>query len=96
MLGIVMRTEEKNINTTVRSANHSVRREDRTEIPTQLKGRMKQDTETAFDDMAVHYNSDMLSRLDALAYTQEKRVDVGRGHQANESSIGKKLQLFSE
>ena len=94
MLGAVMRTEKENTSATVRSANHSVRREDRTQIPRQLKGRIKQSAESAFGNVPVHYNLDMPSRLDALAYTQEKQVEIGRGYQTNEISDGKRVAII--
>ena len=94
MLGIVMRTEKQNTGTAVQSADHSVRRRDRTKIPTQLRASMKQRTEPVFDATSAHYNLDMPSRFGALSYTQEKRVDVGRGHQANESSAVKKVAII--
>lgn len=94
MLGIVMRTEKQNTGTAVQSADHSVRRRDRTKIPTQLRASMKQRTEPVFDATSTHYNLDMPSRFGALSYTQEKRVDVGRGHQANESSAVKKVAII--
>lgn len=94
MLGIVMRTEKHPPGTAVQSADHSVRRRDRTKIPTQLRASMKQRTEPVFDAASAHYNLDMPSRFGALSYTQEKRVDVGRGHQANESSVVKKVAII--
>ena len=94
MLGIVMRTEKHPLGTAVQSADHSVRRRDRTKIPTQLRASMKQRTEPVFDAASAHYNLDMPSRFGALSYTQEKRVDVGRGHQANESSAVKKVAII--
>lgn len=94
MLGIVMRTEKQPPGTAVQSADHSVRRRDRTKIPTQLRASMKQRTEPVFDAASAHYNLDTPSRFGALSYTQEKRVDVGRGHQANESSVVKKVAII--
>lgn len=94
MSGIVMRTEKHPPGTAVQSADHSVRRRDRTKIPTQLRASMKQRTEPVFDAASAHYNLDMPSRFGALSYTQEKRVDVGRGHQANESSVVKKVAII--
>lgn len=103
MLGIVMRREKQNTSATVRSADHFVRKRDCTEIPTQLRARMKQSVESVFDDVPVHYNLDMPSRLGALSYTQEmhsggveRSMDVGRGHQANESSAGKRVAIIQQ
>ena len=94
MLGIVMRTEKQNTGAVVRSADHSVRRRDRTEIPTQLRASMKQCAESVFDAASAHYNLGMPSRFGALSYTQEKQENVGQGHQANESSVVKKVAII--
>lgn len=97
----VMRIEKKSTSAAVRSANHSVRRKDRAIIPTQLRARTKQGTKSFFDDMSVHYDSDMPSRLDVLAYTQgmhfggvARGTDVGRGHQTNENGAGKGVAII--
>lgn len=55
MPGIVMRTEKQDTGAAVRSADHSVRRRDRTEIPTQLRAFMKQRAESVFDDGIFYY-----------------------------------------
>ena len=94
MPGIVMRTEKQNTSATEHSVNHPVKREKRTEIPTQLRASMKQCAESVFDAASAHYNLGMPSRFGTLAYTQEKRVDVGRDHQANESSAGKRAAII--
>ena len=56
-------------------------KENRTGIPTQLKERMEQRTELSFDDVRVHYNSGMPSKLGALAYTQGNQVEIGPGQE---------------
>lgn len=81
MYGAVMEKERKNVTSAVRSASHSVRRENRTGIPTQLKERMEQSTGLSFDDVRVHYNSALPARLDALAYTQGNQVEIGPGQE---------------
>lgn len=88
MSRIVMRTEKKSTSATAQSADHPVRRKDRTKTLTQLRARMKQDS---------------------LAYTQEKQVGINpgqehylphgvgnirRGHQENESSVGKRVAII--
>lgn len=93
MLGIVMRTEKQNTSTAVRSADHSAGRRDRTKSPMQLRASMKQRTESVFDAASAHYNLGMPSGFGALAYTQEKQENVGQGHQANESSVVKKVAI---
>lgn len=55
--------------------------ENRTGIPTQLKERMEQRTGLSFDDVRVHYNSDMPAKLGALAYTQGNQVEIGPGQE---------------
>ena len=81
MYGAVMERERKNVTSAVRSASHSVRRENRTGIPTQLKERMERSTGLSFDDVRVHYNSALPARLDALAYTQGNQVEIGPGQE---------------
>lgn len=81
MYGAVMEKERKNGTSTVRSTGHSVRRENHTGIPTQLKERMEQSTGLSFDDVRVHYNSALPARLDALAYTQGNQVEIGPGQE---------------
>ena len=76
-----MRKEGKSTNSAVRSASHSVRRENRTGIPTQLKERMERSTGLSLDDVRVHYNSALPARLDALAYTQGNQVEIGPGQE---------------
>lgn len=56
-------------------------KENRTGIPTRLKERMERRTGLSFDDVRVHYNSDMPARLGALAYTQGSRVEIGPGQE---------------
>lgn len=55
--------------------------ENRTGIPMQLKERMEQNTGMSLDDVRVHYNSALPARLDALAYTQGNRVEIGPGQE---------------
>lgn len=81
MYGAVMEKERKTVTSAVRSASHSVRRENRTGIPTQLKERMERSTGLSFDDVRVHYNSALPARLDALAYTQGNQVEIGPGQE---------------
>lgn len=76
-----MERERKNVTSAVRSASHSVRRENRTGIPTQLKECMEQSTGLSFDDVRVHYNSALPARLDALAYTQGNQVEIAPGQE---------------
>lgn len=57
--------------------------ENRTGIPTQLKERMEQRTGLSFDDIRVHYNSDMPAKLGALAYTQGNQVEIGPGQESH-------------
>lgn len=56
-------------------------KENRTGIPTQLKERMEQHAGMSFDDVRVHYNSDMPARLGALAYTQGNQVEISPGQE---------------
>lgn len=72
---------EKNNLAHGRSGKSFVRRENRTGIPTVLKERMEQSTGLSFDDVRVNYNSKMPAKLDALAYTQGNRVEIGPGQE---------------
>lgn len=69
--------------------NRSDRRENHTEIPTQLKERMEQRFGVSFDNVRLHYNSDLSARMDALAYTKGNRMKIAPGqerhlhHEAN-------------
>lgn len=72
---------EKNNLAHVKSGKSFVRRENRTGIPTQLKERMEQSSGLSFDDVRVNYNSKMPAKLDALAYTQGNRVEIGPGQE---------------
>lgn len=72
---------EKNNLAHVKSGKSFVRRENRTGIPTQLKECMEQSTGLSFDDVRVNYNSKMPAKLDALAYTQGNRVEIGPGQE---------------
>ena len=58
-------------------------KENLTGIPMQLKERMEQRTGVSFDDVRVHYNSDMPARLGALAYTQGNLVEIGPGQESH-------------
>lgn len=78
MSGFAMRTEKKNTSTPARSADHSVRRKDRTGIPAQLKARMD----------ALAYTHEMHSGGEA------RSMGVGRNHHASESSIGKRVAII--
>lgn len=78
---VAMRMEEKGANSAVRSANSHARWENHTGIPTQLKERLEQNTGLSLDDVRVHYNSALPARLDALAYTQGNRVEIGSGQE---------------
>lgn len=57
------------------------KKENRTGIPTQLKERMEKSTGLSFDDVRVHYNSDLPAKLDALAYTKGNQVEIGPGQE---------------
>ena len=57
------------------------KKENRTGIPTQLKERMEKNTGLSFDDVRVHYNSDLPAKLDALAYTKGNQVEIGPGQE---------------
>lgn len=59
----------------------TVKKENNTGIPTQLKDRMEQSTGLSFDDVRVHYNSALPAKLDALAYTQGNQVEIGPGQE---------------
>ena len=52
-----------------------------TGIPVQLKREMERRSGLSFDDVRVHYNSDMPARIGALAYTQGNRVHIGPGQE---------------
>ncbi len=52
-----------------------------TGIPTQMKLDFEQRSGLSFDDVRVHYNSDMPAQLQALAYTQGTQVYVGPGQE---------------
>lgn len=78
---VMEKKSEKNNLAHVRSGKSLVRRENRTGIPTQLKERMEQSTGLSFDDVRVNYNSKMPAKLDALAYTQGNRVEIGPGQE---------------
>lgn len=59
----------------------SAKAENRTGIPMQMKERLEQHTGLPFDDVRVHYDSDMPKRMDALAYTQGNQVYIGAGQE---------------
>ena len=67
----------------VEFAEREKKKENRTGIPTQLKERMEQRTGLSFDDVRVHYNSDLPERLGALAYTQGNQVEIGPGQESH-------------
>lgn len=83
MFGVARRMEQekRSVESTVQSADRFVRRENRTGIPMQLKERLENSTGMSFDDVRVHYNSDLPARLDALAYTQGNQVEIGPGQE---------------
>ena len=81
MSDIAMKMEENNMDSAVRKEKSSARKENHTGIPTQLKERMEQSTGLSFDDVRVHYNSDLPARLDALAYTRGNQVEIGPGQE---------------
>lgn len=82
MSGVEMMMEkEKKSTNSGRGVNRSVRQENRTGIPTSLKERMELSTGLSFDDVRVHYNSDLPARLDALAYTIGNHVEIGPGQE---------------
>lgn len=76
-----MKKENKNTNLAGRTVSRPPVRENHTGIPTQLKERMEQSTGLSLDDVRVHYNSDLPAKLDALAYTQGNRVEIGPGQE---------------
>lgn len=84
----------------VQGINRSGRREDRTGIPTQLKERMEQSAGLSFDDVRVHYNSDLPARLNASTYTKGNRVEIGprqERHLPHEANVtGTKAVQLSE
>lgn len=55
------------------------KKENHTGIPTQLKERIEQSSGVSLNDVRVNYNSYLPARLDALAYTQGTRVEIGPG-----------------
>lgn len=79
----VMRVEKEkaSVDTAVRGANQTVRQENRTGIPTQLKERMEQSTGLSLDDVRVHYHSPLPAKLNALAYTMGNRVEIAPGQE---------------
>lgn len=77
----MMMEKEKKSTNSGRGVNRSVRQENRTGIPTSLKERMELSTGLSFDDVRVHYNSDLPARLDALAYTMGNHVEIGPGQE---------------
>lgn len=83
MFGAVMqmKKENKNTNPAGRTVSRPSARENHTGIPTQLKERMEQSTGMSLDDVRVHYNSDLPAKLDALAYAQGNRVEIGPGQE---------------
>lgn len=54
---------------------------DHTGIPAQLKANLEHTTGIGFDDVRVHYNSDMPFKVGALAYTQGNEVHIGSGQE---------------
>lgn len=74
MSGTVIKTKKEERPNSVRGIN-------RTGIPLQLKERMEQNTGVSFDDVRVHYNSDLPAKLDALAYTKGNQVEIGPGQE---------------
>lgn len=81
MFETVMRKEQKSTDYAIQSARYPVRRENRTGLPTQLKERTERNTGFSLDDVRVHYNSDLPSRLNALAYTQGNQIEIGPGQE---------------
>lgn len=75
------RKKEGSIQRKSSRADQTVRAENRTGIPTQMKERMEYHTGFSLDDVRVHYHSDMPKRLDALAYTQGNQVYLGAGQE---------------
>ncbi|MCH5275720.1 MAG: DUF4157 domain-containing protein [Lachnospiraceae bacterium] len=67
----------------VENANQSVKKVNRTGIPTQLKERLEDSTGLSFDDVRVHYNSSLPAKLDALAYTKGNQVEIGPGQECH-------------
>ena len=67
----------------VEFAEREKKKENHTGIPIQLKERMEQRTGLSFDDVRVHYNSDLPERLGALAYTQGNQVEIGPGQESH-------------
>lgn len=81
MFGAAMQMKKENKNPAGRTVKRPPMRENHTGIPTQLKERMEQNTGLSLDDVRVHYNSDLPAKLDALAYTQGNRVEIGPGQE---------------
>lgn len=77
MSGTKRRRKNKSARTTVRSANHSVRRNVRAVNSTQLRARRYLSAESAFDDVPIRYDSGIPSRLDAWGYIQGNQVELG-------------------
>lgn len=78
MSGFVMRTEKKSTSTAGRSADHSVRRKDRTQIPAQLRARL--DTLSHTHEM----HSGGVTRS----------TGIGRDRHVSESSTGKIVAII--
>lgn len=83
MAGFMMKKKEKGKDTEfdLKSKRHSIRRENHTGIPTQLKERVEEGMGVSLDDVQVHYNSTLPEKLDALAYTRGNQVEIGPGQE---------------
>lgn len=73
--------EGKSTSSVLQRKNRFDRQVNLTGIPAQLKERLEESTGLSLDDVRVHYNSDLPARLDALAYTQGNRVEIGPGQE---------------
>lgn len=83
MAGFMMKKKEKEKDTehALKSKRHSIRSENRTGIPAQLKERVEEGMGVSLDDVQVHYNSTLPEKLDALAYTRGNQVEIGPGQE---------------
>ena len=83
MAGFAMKEkmEGKSTSFVLQRKNRFARQANLTGIPAQLKERLEESTGLSLDDVRVHYNSDLPARLDALAYTQGNRVEIGPGQE---------------
>lgn len=79
MFEAVARMEREN--NTIRGTNHVVKRENRAQIPIQLKEGIRKSAGLAFDNAQVRYNSDLPTRPDAFGRVVQRCGLNGGGGQ---------------